>query len=485
MGKNIEIGDKKLTNLALINVILGKNGCGKSSILRLLDGSNVGWSNIKYITPERGGEMSYEPGIDNNMVSNKDWLPSTRRKNHDSQFRQKSIAQLKNLEQLINRRIANNDHVRKNTDEKFGDTLKLINDLLDNVRLEITDKPAPEIRSKDGKEERTNEQLSSGEKELISLAIEILYFIYQVENGSKDKPSLLLLDEPDVHIHPDLQYRLIKLLVTAVKDRPITTIIATHSTAIVAALSQYDAHVGFMKKGQNEIGFISINKTLQDVMPIFGAHPLSNVFNQNPIMLVEGEDDQRIWQQAVRSSKGKIMLWPCEAGSKSELENYENTVSEFIDSVYDEAKAYSLRDRDEDPYEINDKKNVSRFRLNCYAAENLILSNEVLELIGTSWIEMQNRVRNWLDVESQKSEKERNKYYHKMKEFADDKKFDRQNASIKDLENIFIGLAQDNKPWEVRVGQTIAKINNKSDSTDGSLVNFLGKKLIDELKLCQ
>ena len=485
-SKNIEVGDKKLKNLTSINVILGKNGCGKSSILRALDGNRVDWGHVKYITPERGGRITYDPGVENNMASNQGWLDDTRRQNHDEQFRQKSIAQLKNLEQIVNRRIANNDHIRKNTNEKFEDTLGLINDLLDNVRLEISDKPAPYIKGSKDNKERTSEQLSSGEKELISLAIEILYFIYQIENGGKDKTSLLLLDEPDVHIHPDLQYRLIKLLASSVKNRSIITIIATHSTAIVSALSEYDAHIGFMKSGQSEIEFVSINKSLRDILPIFGAHPLSNVFNQSPIMLVEGEDDERIWQQAVRSSNGKILLWPCEAGDKSKLDEYENTVSKLMESVYEDAKAYSLRDRDDEPYEINDKPNVWRFRLNCYAAENLILSNEVLKSMGTDWEEMQNRIKNWLETESGKGDKERNKYYDKMKEFAEGKKIDRQNSKIKDLENIFVGcLAQDHKPWEVRVGQAIARLNSESDnSVDGCLVSFLGEKLVSGLKLC-
>lgn len=484
----IEVCDKKLKNLTSINVILGKNGCGKSTMLRTLDSNREQWEKVIYITPERGGQMVYEPIVYHNMNLNPSWADNSRRRNYDEQFRQKSITQLKEFEEQMNRKIANDDYIRKETNQRFQDTLGSINELLDNVKIKISDsdKPTLEFINKDSKEIIKDEQLSSGEKELAGLAIEILYFVYQVKNGNKDKPSLLLLDEPDVHIHPDLQYRLINLLVDAVKDKPITTIIATHSTAILSALSHRnsDAHVGFMRKGQNEISFISIDETLQDVMPIFGAHPLSNVFNQNPIMLVEGEDDQRIWQQAVRSSKGKIRLWPCEAGDKSKLEVYEETVSKLIDSVYENAKAYSLRDRDNDPYEINNKKNVLRFRLNCYAAENLILSNDVLESIGINWNEMKNRIKKWLNDESNKPENERNKYYENMRKFADDKKFDRQNAKIKDLENIFTGLAQDNKPWEVRVGQAIAKLSSKSSNEDGSLVSFLGQKLVDTLKLC-
>ena len=106
--------------------------------------------------------------------------------------------------------------------------LELINNLLDNVKLEATLTNQPQIsRGKNDTTIRTDEQLSSGEKELISLAAEVLYFIYQIDNATQTpKNALLLLDEPDVHLHPDLQYKLIKLLISVTKDKPITTIIS-------------------------------------------------------------------------------------------------------------------------------------------------------------------------------------------------------------------------------------------------------------------
>jgi energy-coupling factor transporter ATP-binding protein EcfA2 len=295
------------------------------------------------------------------------------------------MAEFRLLETLVLRSIESDETIRSDLSFKFDTTLALINDLLDNIKLVRSDKTGFEIKSKNNNQTRDSNTLSSGESELVSLAIEILAFAYQanhVENSSKK--SLLLLDEPDVHLHPDLQDRLIKLLVAATKDKPITTIIATHSTAIPGALSRQPAHIHFMKKDQNDLVFIPIDQQLKDILPIFGAHPLSNIFNQNPVLLVEGEDDERIWQQAVRSSQGKINLWPCEVGTKDRLNEYEDKVSALIDSLYDDAKAFSLRDRDDEPYEIDNKPYVTRSRLNCYAAENLILSDDVLASLGTN-----------------------------------------------------------------------------------------------------
>ena len=65
------------------------------------------------------------------------------------------------------------------------------------------------------------------------------------------------------------------LLVNAIEKRDIVVIIATHSTAILGALSKYeDARVGFLSSMQSDVNFVSIGETIQRILPIFGAHPL-------------------------------------------------------------------------------------------------------------------------------------------------------------------------------------------------------------------
>ena len=84
------IGRKQFT------VLLGKNGAGKSTLLRSID--SKGELNTRYITPERGGELKYEPSIDQSMATSEGWLDKTRRKNRFESFRQQSAAQFRNLE---------------------------------------------------------------------------------------------------------------------------------------------------------------------------------------------------------------------------------------------------------------------------------------------------------------------------------------------------------------------------------------------------
>lgn len=477
---DISVEGKCLRNLGQINVILGKNGCGKSTILRYFDQRRLsipGVAQVKYISPERGGSLESSSGVFDSLRNNPQWGSDVLRVNRVDNFRQISFAEFQMLETLVLRSIESDHEIRKDFSNNFDNTMGIINQLLDNIKLVRDPRSGFEIRGTNNTEKRNPQTLSSGESELISLGIQILSFAYQADHESnRTKENLLLLDEPDVHLHPDLQVRLMKLLIEATKNKPIKTIIATHSTAILGALNQSGGRVHFMKKDQDELTFVPIDDQLKNILPVFGAHPLSNVFNQSPILLVEGESDVRIWQQAVRSSEGKIKLWPCGVGTKNKMDEYEDKVSAIIDSVYDSAKAFSLRDRDNDLCEIDDKTNVVRFRLNCCEAENLVLSDDVLASLKTDWEQMKNAIRLWLEKNTNHVK------YSAMKAFA--VSFDRKNAKVKDMRLIFIDLAGSNKPWEVVVGQTISELSASSSRTEGSLVDFLGTKIIAKLNLC-
>lgn len=78
---DITVGDLRLTDLLNINVVLGKNGSGKSTLLKRfeheLTGDDVGTK--KYITPERGGTLSYQANVEQNHSTGPTWLSESRR----------------------------------------------------------------------------------------------------------------------------------------------------------------------------------------------------------------------------------------------------------------------------------------------------------------------------------------------------------------------------------------------------------------------
>src|SRR5579863_1508262 len=473
---NIEnAGPFTLTGLDKINVILGKNGCGKSFLLKAIEQSihgRVGFGKVRYISPERGGLLQYEPNIEQAMGNNPDWIRENRRANQSGNFKQQSTTLFRQLEILALREIEREHTLPDYVPKTFDTTVDLINGLLDRVRIVRDAQRVFRIVDKETEVESGPLEISSGESELISLGVEILAFSKDCDEGAQ---NLILIDEPDVHLHPDLQDRLARFIVSVVTDRPLSIILATHSTALLAGLTHGgNVRLAFKRRGATNLAFSPVSDMDQVILPIFGAHPLSNVFNQAPALLVEGEDDERVWQQAVRSSQGRIRLYPCAVDSVDRLAEYETEVNNVIDAVYDNARAFSLRDRDLHPEMINDVGHVTRMRLSCRAAENLMLSDDVLASAQKDWPTFQESVIAWVAANT-------NHQYHADMQAFIGGGFDRKGHDLKAVRNILVGLIS-NKPWEVLVGQQIATLSvNPIAPTEGSLGDYLGEKVCVEI----
>jgi predicted ATPase len=466
--------DYALTRLDGINVILGKNGCGKSTLLKRLEAhahsDEIG--KRKYVTPERGGVLTYEGNVEQTIVQNPNWMSDTRRVNQFGQFRQQSVAQFRRLETLVHRESEERGEV-----STFAAYMQQLNGLLDNIELRREpDGMTFRIYLKATGDPVDATMISSGESELVSLGIEILMFAKEAEPG---KENLLFLDEPDVHLHPDLQARLAEFLIETVTDHGFRVVLATHSTAILGALTTYqDAAVAFMRPGDRSLEMEPISAIHRRILPVFGAHPLSNIFNEAPVIVVEGDDDERVWQQAVRTSNGKLKLYPVACDGVTGMSDYEQEVRRIVESVYDNGTAYTLRDGDGVAEELDDLGPVVRLRLACRAAENLLLTEELLEATGASWEELVKRIEAWIAANKGHPR------YEAMVAFRTGG-FDRRNHDLKQLRMLLVGqiLASD-KPWEVLVGQAIGRRVLAGDSeavSANSLDDFLGQKVMSTL----
>lgn len=469
------VNNFSLLGLTDINVILGKNGCGKSFLLKNFEQrlpASQAISLIRYISPERAGQLMYEPSIEQSIGRNPNWMPENRRQNQSGNFREQSATLFRRLEMNVLRERERLAREGVHEAEFFDKIIDKINDLLERVSLQRDPQRGFAIIDKASNNIQHPNSLSSGEAELISLGIEFLSFSYEAD---KEGINVLLIDEPDVHLHPDLQHRLASFINSLFRDSTVTVIIATHSTSLLAGLAEGgQTNVAFMNRGDQELSFESVTQIDRDILPIFGAHPLSNVFNSHPILLVEGEDDERVWQQAVRSGEGLIKLYPCVTGNVDRMNAYENRVKSVINAVYDDGAAYSLRDRDDGDELIEDDQPIIRMKLSCRAAENLMLSDDVLHLCGTDWDQLEERIRKWVETSAE------HQFLPQMQRFVD-QGMDRKKHNLKEIRNIIVSLLT-NKPWEVLVGQAIAHLaKNGGPVGEHSLKAYLGEKVIQHL----
>jgi predicted ATPase len=457
----------EIINNSKFTVLIGKNGAGKSTLLRSLNSR----ANVKYVSPERGGTLKYDPNVDNNISVNENWLRDTRQTNRFEQFRQQSAAQFRSLETSVLREIEAVPEKRADLTYTFDAILGRINDLLPAIKMVRNNKGGFSVQTKAG-EPIDEAQMSSGESELIALAIEVLVFSRQT---IVDK--ILLLDEPDVHMHPDLQQKFTAFVELVAIEHNIRVVIATHSTAIIGAFSKSaDLQiVPVSARGQTEFQTFTRSAVSEEILPIFGSHPLSTAFNKSPIVLVEGDDDRRVLEQVVRSSNGKIALTPCVVGTVTDLSMWEDWLSLFLPVLYDSPKAFSLRDLDDGQVsEINDIAHVCRVRLNCYAIENLLLCDQTLAVHNYTAESFKQALQNWVD------KLPNHKYTVAVNKLIEN--FDnRRTLNIKNIRNIIVAVLGCEKPWEVLVGQQIAANFPFFNDDPNSLQAFLGPKAMSHL----
>lgn len=94
-------------------------------------------------------------------------------------------------------------------------------------------------------------QTSDGKLDIRSMAtgsktFALLYFM--LKNGLINKRTVLILDEPEVHLHPKWQNDLSGFLVSLVKDLGVTVLLTTHSLQFCLGLYKQAQHSSIMNK---------------------------------------------------------------------------------------------------------------------------------------------------------------------------------------------------------------------------------------------
>ncbi|BBF81263.1 AAA family ATPase [Asticcacaulis excentricus] len=473
-----------IRNLSNLNVIVGRNGAGKSRFVRDLVQTfrNNSSYNIKYVSPERGGSFKRDATVETNMAANPSWLSNVRHRNQDNNFKSASAHLFNQLETAFLRKMETDSEIRGDFSKTFVTVhLDKINGLLTNIVIERSTKPGTlfEFKNYDGTASIEPENISSGESEAVALATEIMFFFATLDAV---KENILFLDEPDVHQHPDLQARMANFIIDQFASIPperlanTYVVVATHSSPLICDLSSSPlTTIGTKYFGNTEITQRAVDDSLRKAAPFF-AHPLSKSLSDDPILIVEGEDDEQIWRQASRSSQGRIKLFACLAGSVAQQTELERFTNRMLTAIYDDPVGFSVRDGDGSTEALVDEGCVKRFRLGCYAIENLLLTDECLQRLDSSWEDFQAKATTWLAGNST----------HKDRELVEQliASEDRlRHVKIKNIRQLICAILNKDKPWEVPVGQTLGSIipDYEADPLPFSITSFVGLDLMKAL----
>lgn len=475
--KNIPIssflggGSWSLSNLQKITILMGKNGSGKSTLLEVLattlrttssgdekllcdNGENEKVVKFEKIVPERGGFYEQDGNVTTSINNDQNFIFEASKGN--SQINYRKIVASK-LQSFVNQYAFLKSLENKSPYSKVDEIIEYLNGLLPSkyiVKRKIPGNSLAVYGREEGGE-IPQPQLSSGEREIFSLAIDILIKIFSAE--AENVHLVLLLDEPDVHLHPDLQNKLYQMLIGIVSNNEnLQIIIGTHSPVFMAP--QENSGIIWMQEGITDMRSEKIPSWANTVILTVGKGMLSPILGGVKTLLVEGPDDYLIWHQAVKSSNGKLKVVPFDCGSKDQIPKYIRLINKLIDSIGERATTgksiFALRDNDGENVRNQKVGSVRRFSTVCHEIENCILSDEVStddQRVKLGVTDLKNT-----DIKSRMSE----------------------------ITEIILSGSND---WQRKIGSAIGQIYHvgnieESSSKENSIINYIGKDFLVSLQ---
>ena len=156
---------------------------------------------------------------------------------------------------------------------------------------------------------------------------------------------------------------------------------------------------------------------------------------------------------------------------QSELEDF---CVELLGTLYDEPVAFSLRDGDGKTQSLEHRLPLQRYRLGCYAIENVLVTDESLAVLQTTWPAFSEKAERWL------AENKGHKDAELIRELtASDERL--RHAKIKPIRQLICALCESQKPWEVVAGQAIGGLAPESVNQESMLADFLGRNMLKEV----
>lgn len=459
-----------LSDLTDVNVIFGKNSSGKSLLLRaLFDGELKGQS--QYISPERAGEVNYQQGIMEEELQEKSRGSQRRGKNQGTRFRQESISRLGSLEMRIGEVAGRGKTVPTILLKIEKDLATLLPDFKFSIIKEL---PLFKLERYDSeKDEMTpvnHQKLSSGETEMLTLALDLLTIcnLWELE----EKPQrVLLIDEPDPHLHPDLQLSLAEFIVRLGRDYNTQIFIATHSTTLLASLGQQrgsEIGVIYLNNARSQQELIKFNDYFKKLSVCLGGHALMGPLFNAPILLVEGDDDYQIWSHLPRNPNYRYSLAVIPCGG-DEITQYQSTLEKLFASFRSTTSSplgYALVDGDKSIPNNISQEHIKFLKLQCHEAENLYLTDQVLNKLGHTWTEARKKIIG-----------KANEYGEKAEALKKCENWDRKKEDVKDvIMPVAQILDQKGLPWTLRLGKLLGERKPKDQ-----LAEFLGDEVIEAI----
>jgi putative ATP-dependent endonuclease of OLD family len=187
---------------------------------------------------------------------------------------------------------------------------------------------------------------SSGEKEVLNMLLGI--FAFNVKNG------VVIIDEPDLHLHPLWQNMLLDLFFELSDQRGVQFMLATHSPTFITRRSIRNTLRVYALNGESKVVVPpTLDESEKDLFQIINVFNNAKIFFADKVVLVEGDVDNLIYHSILRKlqpqSNKMEVIEILDVKGKSNLEKFKK----FLDKW--QITSYRIADKD---YTSADGKNL-------------------------------------------------------------------------------------------------------------------------------
>jgi len=409
--------DIRVQDCYMMNAFVGKNNSGKSSILHAIDIASLAhytgnWNNFQpklaikdlinnagnfeiTFTYENGKETSikttnaYHPTLDNplpieirpkSILIHPDVGMGLINRQHRTpkwiidRIEERNFSQINSLEILYAIKFYSKRNERGLTLRSYDDLISEVSNYfpdIENLDSDITENHIPTLMYEE-----------YGRKlDILYSGTGLKHFLDVLVKTTLSGANIVLLDEPELGLHPDLQRKFFHYLNELVIKKNVQVFLGTHSQVIL----NFADLMSFFRisniKGARTLIKVD-KKAIETVLSDLGIRP-SDIFNHDICLLVEGSSDVIFWEHIIRNLYAKdfkdVAVGIIQYGGSNVSGIIKGTI-DISNIVSSQKYTYWLHDRDSEPGSPPSAE-ASRFhrKLNTFGIKNKILRKRELE----------------------------------------------------------------------------------------------------------
>lgn len=192
-----------------------------------------------------------------------------------------------NLANVLHTLSQNQRGKYKRISERYVSIMEGVTDVLTPISSSSS-RPVTDIEVVEEDVSYTLEEISSGSMEILALLTKLIL--------SEDNTSLLVIEEPEIHLHPEAEREVFELMQEVSNQAP-QILIATHSDVFVNA-SEANQIIKVVRDLSTECKKIDqVDRELEDL-----GYSKSDFLQSNAVVFVEGKSDERVIKNLAQKS---------------------------------------------------------------------------------------------------------------------------------------------------------------------------------------